>query len=93
MGTVGEQLIPLKPSYGFCAELGAATTVLLASHWGLPVSTTHALVGSVVGIGLTQGAQMLNWSTVRQIAAAWVITTPTAMAIGAAFFWSLQILR
>jgi PiT family inorganic phosphate transporter len=93
MGTVGEQLIPLKPSYGFCAELGAATTVLLASHWGLPVSTTHALLGSVVGIGLTQGAQTLNWSTVRQIAAAWVITTPAAMAIGSALFWGLQMLR
>jgi inorganic phosphate transporter, PiT family len=90
MGTVGEQLIPLKPSYGFCAELGAATTVLLASHWGLPVSTTHALVGSVVGIGLTQGAKTLNWSTVRQIAAAWIITTPAAMVLGAAIFWGLQ---
>jgi PiT family inorganic phosphate transporter len=90
IGTVGEQLIPLKPSHGFCAELGAAATVLLASRWGLPVSTTHALVGSVVGIGLAQGANTLNWATVRQIAAAWVITTPAAMVLGAGLFWGLQ---
>jgi inorganic phosphate transporter, PiT family len=90
--TVGEQLTALQPSSGFCAELGAAATVLLASRWGLPVSTTHALVGSVIGVGLVQGAASLQWSTVRQIAAAWVITIPAAMALAGAVFVGLRSL-
>jgi inorganic phosphate transporter, PiT family len=90
--TVGEQLTALQPSSGFCAELGAAATVLLASRWGLPVSTTHALVGSVIGVGLVQGAASLQWSTVRQVAAAWVITIPAAMALAGAVFVGLRSL-
>jgi inorganic phosphate transporter, PiT family len=90
--TIGEQLTALQPSSGFCAELGAAATVLLASRWGLPVSTTHALVGSVVGVGLVQGAATLQWSTVRQIAAAWFITVPAAMALAGAVFVGLRSL-
>lgn len=90
--TVGEQLTALKPSDGFCAELGAAATVLLASRWGLPVSTTHALVGSVVGIGLVQGAASLQWSTVRQITAAWFITVPISMALAGIVFQGLRSL-
>jgi inorganic phosphate transporter, PiT family len=88
--TVGEDLIALKPSSGFCAELGAATTVLLASSWGLPVSSTHALVGSVVGIGLVQGMGALKWSTVQQIVAAWVVTVPISMALSAGLFLGLR---
>ncbi|HEY9824908.1 MAG TPA: inorganic phosphate transporter, partial [Stenomitos sp.] len=79
--TVGEQLMALKPSDGFCAEIAAAATVLLASRLGLPVSTTHALIGSVVGISLVKGGgASLQWQTVRQIVAAWFITVPAAMA-------------
>jgi inorganic phosphate transporter, PiT family len=90
--TVGEQLTALQPSSGFCAELGAAATVLLASRWGLPVSTTHALVGSVVGVGLVQGAASLQGATVRQIAAAWFITVPAAMVLAGAVFVGLRSL-
>jgi inorganic phosphate transporter, PiT family len=92
IATVGEKLTTLKPSYGFCAELGAAATVLLASRWGLPISTTHALVGSVVGVGLVQGAASLQWSTVRQIAAAWFVTVPAAMALAGIVFVGLRSL-
>lgn len=90
--TVGEKLTTLKPSYGFCAELGAAATVLLASRWGLPVSTTHALVGSVVGVGLVQGAASLQWSTVRQITAAWLVTVPASMVLAGIVFAGLRSL-
>ena len=83
--TVGEKLLTLTPSYGFCAELGAATTILMASRWGLPLSTTHALIGSVVGIGLVQ-KQPLQWSTLRQILGAWIVTVPAAAALGASLF-------
>lgn len=92
MATVGEKIIPLQPSSGFCAELAAATTILLASRWGLPVSTTHALVGGVMGIGLSQRGQTIQWATLRQIAGAWGLTLPICMGIGALLFSGLQFL-
>ena len=92
MATVGENIIPLQPSSGFCAELAAATTILLASRWGLPVSTTHALVGGVVGIGLVQGSKTIQLGTLRQIAGAWVVTLPISMGLGAILFAGLQFL-
>jgi PiT family inorganic phosphate transporter len=84
--TVGEGIIPLQPSSGFCAELAAATTILLASRLGLPVSTTHALVGGVVGIGIIQGFKSLQIGTIRQIGLAWLITVPIGMGLGAGIF-------
>ncbi|WP_404790370.1 inorganic phosphate transporter [Altericista sp. CCNU0014] len=92
IATVGERLTALQPSYGFCAELGAAATVLLASRWGLPVSTTHALVGSVVGIGLVRGTASLQWSMIRQIAAAWFVTVPASMVLAGVVFGGLRSL-
>lgn len=92
MATVGENIIPLQPSSGFCAELAAATTILLASRWGLPVSTTHALVGGVVGIGLSQGGKNIQLGTLRQIGGAWVVTLPVSMGLGAVLFAGLQFL-
>ncbi len=91
IATVGEKLLVLTPSYGFCAELGAATTILMASRWGLPLSTTHALIGSIVGIGLVQ-KEAFQWSTVRQIFTAWLITIPAAMGLGAGIFRVLRLL-
>lgn len=84
--TVGEGIIPLQPSSGFCAELAAATTILLASRLGLPVSTTHALVGGVIGIGLSQGFKAVKFGTIKQIGLAWLITVPVAMGLGAGIF-------
>lgn len=92
MTTVGEDIIPLQPSSGFCAELAAATTILLASRWGLPVSTTHALVGGVMGIGLSQRGQTIQWATLRQIAGAWGLTLPICMGLAALLFSGLQFL-
>lgn len=92
MATVGEDIIPLQPSSGFCAELAAATTILLASRWGLPVSTTHALVGGVIGIGLSQRGQTIQWATLGQIAGAWGLTLPICMGLGALLFSGLQFL-
>ena len=84
--TVGENIISLLPSQGFCAELATATTVLLASRLGLPASTSHALVGGVVGIGLVQGGKEVRLDTVRSIALAWVITVPSAAIISGILF-------
>lgn len=84
--TVGENIISLKPSGGFSAELATATTVLLASRFGLPVSTSHALVGGVVGIGLVQNWRSIRLTTIRGIAAAWLITIPITASLSAIIF-------
>jgi PiT family inorganic phosphate transporter len=84
--TIGENIIRLEPSSGFCAELATAMTILLASRLGLPVSTSHALVGGVVGIGLVQNLQAIKLSTIQNIAAAWLITVPISAAMSAIIF-------
>lgn len=86
IATIGENIIPLQPSGGFCAELATATTILLASRLGLPVSTSHALVGGVVGIGLVQNFNSIQFKTLRGIAGAWLVTIPISAGLGAIIF-------
>lgn len=86
IATIGENIISLQPSSGFCAELATATTILLASRLGLPVSTSHALVGGVVGIGLVQNLKSIKFQTLQNIAAAWLITVPISAVLSAAIF-------
>ncbi len=76
--TVGKKITEMTPSRGFSAEFGAATTVLVCSKMGLPISTTHTLVGSVVGIGMARGIAALNLGVVRNIIYSWLITLPAA---------------
>ncbi len=95
IATVGEGIIQLQPSGGFCAELATATTVLLASDFGLPVSTSHALVGAVVGVGLIKAWKTVRWETLLSIGSAWLVTIPIAAALGASIFsiaqWILDL--
>ncbi|MDJ0745621.1 MAG: inorganic phosphate transporter [Xenococcaceae cyanobacterium MO_167.B27] len=91
IATVGEGIISLVPSRGFCAEIATATTILLASRVGLPVSTSHALVGSIVGIGLVQKNTQVSWKTVKSVILAWAITLPVAAILGAVVFSLLQL--
>ncbi|MEO1006490.1 MAG: inorganic phosphate transporter, partial [Cyanobacteria bacterium J06638_38] len=86
IATVGENIISLVPSTGFCAEIATASTILIASRIGLPVSTSHALVGSVIGIGLTSSNQDVRWETIQSVVLAWVITLPVAALLGALIF-------
>lgn len=90
ISTVGENIITLAPSAGFSAELATATTVLIASNLGIPVSTSHALVGGVVGVGLVQGWKSIKFGTVGKIALAWLITVPTAAFLAATGFLLLR---
>ncbi|MBN3926331.1 inorganic phosphate transporter [Nostoc sp. NMS4] len=92
IATIGENIIALQPSSGFCAELATATTILIASRLGLPVSTSHALVGGVVGIGLVQNLNSIKFQTLKGIAAAWLITIPVSAALSAAIFSIARIL-
>jgi PiT family inorganic phosphate transporter len=86
IATVGEKIIELQPSGGFCAELATATTVLLASRFGLPVSTSHALVGAVVGVGLIKAWKTVRLQTLLSIGSAWLVTIPIAAGLAAIIF-------
>lgn len=74
--TIGKKLTELTPTRGFSAEFGAATTILVASRLGMPISTTHTLVGAVIGIGMARGIEALNLSLMRDIATSWLVTLP-----------------
>ena len=86
IATIGESIITLEPSSGFCAELATATTVILASRLGLPVSTSHALVGGVVGIGIIKEIKSVQFKTLQGIAAAWIVTLPVSAVLSAVIF-------
>ena len=79
--TMGARLTRLKPRSGFCAETGAAIAVLLATHLGLPVSTTHAIAGAIAGVGSIQRLKAVRWGIATNIVWAWVLTIPAAAAI------------
>jgi phosphate/sulfate permease len=91
--TVGERITELTPSRGFCAEFAAALTILLASVLpiGLPVSTTHTLVGAVLGVGFARGISALNLKTMRDIIASWAITIPAGAGLSVLFYYSLKL--
>jgi PiT family inorganic phosphate transporter len=88
--TMGTRLTKLKPFSGFCAETGGALTVLLASIWGVPVSTTHTITGAIVGVGATQRFSAVRWGVAGRIVYAWILTIPMAAAIGAIAFGMLS---
>jgi inorganic phosphate transporter, PiT family len=92
--TVGEKITELTPSRGFCAEFSTGLTILLASILpiGLPVSTTHTLVGAVLGIGLAKGINALNLKMLRDILASWVITIPVGAGLSVVIFYFLKLL-
>ncbi|MCG6919391.1 MAG: inorganic phosphate transporter [Deltaproteobacteria bacterium] len=81
METIGGKITEVTPVRGFCAEIGAATTILVCSRLGLPVSTTHVLVGSVVGVGFMRGMGFLDMRLLRNIGSSWVITLPFTVVL------------
>ena len=90
IATVGTGITELTPSRGFAATLAAATTVVIASGTGLPISTTHTLVGAVLGVGLARGIGALNLNVVRTIFMSWVITLPAGAILSIIFFFILK---
>ncbi|MDE0875998.1 MAG: inorganic phosphate transporter [Porticoccaceae bacterium] len=87
MGTIGRKITELTPSRGFAAELGAAATVVFASGTGLPISTTHTLVGAVLGVGLARGIGALNLRMIGAIFLSWVVTLPAGAGLAILFFF------
>ncbi len=88
--TVGRKITELTPSRGFAAELGAAGTVVIASATGLPISTTHTLVGAVLGVGFARGIAALNLRTIGAIFMSWIITLPAGAGLAILFFFMFK---
>jgi len=90
MQTIGKNITHLTPSRGFAAELAAATTVVIASSTGLPISTTQTLVGAVLGVGMARGIAAINIGVVRNIVVSWVVTLPTGAGLSIIFFFMIK---
>jgi PiT family inorganic phosphate transporter len=90
IATVGAGITELTPSRGFCCNLSASTTVVLASGTGLPISTTHTLVGAVLGVGLARGISALNLRVIGSIFMSWIITLPAGAILAIVFFYILK---
>lgn len=89
IATVGNNITELTPSRGFAATLAAAVTVVLASGTGLPISTTHTLVGAVLGVGLARGISALNLNVIRSILMSWMITLPAGALLAVLFYFPI----
>jgi len=90
--TIGSSITQLTPSRGFAANIGAATTIVLASRMGFPISTTHTLVGAVLGIGLARGIASINLKVIRDIALSWIITIPAGAILACINYYILKAL-
>lgn len=89
--TLGTRLTRLKPRSGFCAETGAAISILFATRLGLPVSTTHAVAGAIAGVGSIQRVRAVRWNVAGNIVVAWILTIPAAALVAAIAFFLIQI--
>ncbi len=87
IATVGEKITQLTPSRGFAAELAAATTIVIASGTGMPISTTHTLVGAVLGVGMARGIEAIDLRVVGRILLSWVTTIPAGAFLAIVFFF------
>jgi len=90
--TIGRKITELTPTRGFSAEFGAAITILIASKMGMPISTTHCLVGAVLGVGLAGGIRAINLRTLREIALSWIITIPASALMSILCYFALRAL-
>jgi inorganic phosphate transporter, PiT family len=86
VSTMGSKITRLNPMQGFCAELGGAVTLFLATALGIPVSTTHTITGAIVGVGAARRASAVRWNVAGSIVIAWILTLPAAALVGATFY-------
>ena len=91
--TLGIKMVKLEPVHGFAAETGAAAVLLFTAHFGLPVSTTHTITSSILGVGSTKRLSAVRWGVTRKIFSAWIFTLPGAGLLGAAVYTLLASLQ
>jgi PiT family inorganic phosphate transporter len=84
--TMGQRITKLKPFEGFCAETAGAITLFIATHFGIPVSTTHTITGAIIGVGSTKRASAVKWGVTTKIFWAWILTIPVSALIGAGIY-------
>ena len=89
--TMGSKITRLTPMQGTCAETGGAIMLFAATHFGIPVSTTHTITGAIVGVGAARRVSAVRWNIAKDILTAWVLTMPAAALIGAAFFYLAKL--
>ncbi|HVZ77110.1 MAG TPA: inorganic phosphate transporter [Gemmatimonadaceae bacterium] len=89
--TMGSRITKLRPVGGFCAETGGAIAILSATAFGIPVSTTHTITGSIVGVGATHRLSAVRWGIAGRIVWAWVLTIPAAAAMSAVMYYALRV--
>jgi PiT family inorganic phosphate transporter len=90
--TMGHKITRLRPVDGFCAETSGAAVILACSMLGIPVSTTHTISGSIMGVGSAKRLTAVRWQIARRIVWAWILTIPASAAVAAAIYLSLDIL-
>jgi PiT family inorganic phosphate transporter len=90
MKTVGGRITSLTNTRGFSVDFGAATTVLIASKLGMPISTSHTVVGAVIGVGLARGLEAIDLSVIKKIIISWLLTLPVAAGTSVAIFLILR---
>lgn len=90
--TMGMKLTKLKPVHGFCAETAGAFTIFLATKLGIPISTTHTIAGSIIGVGSTTNLAGIKWKIAFRIVIAWVLTIPASALVGALCFWAIKLM-
>ena len=90
--TMGQKITKLKPFEGFCAETAGALTLFGATHFGIPVSTTHTITGSIIGAGARKGVSAVKWGVTTNIFWAWILTIPVSALIGGAMYYLLQVI-
>jgi PiT family inorganic phosphate transporter len=91
--TMGQRITKLKPVGGFCAETGSAITLFGTALAGIPVSTTHTITGSIIGVGATHRLSAVRWGVAQRIVWAWVLTIPASAAVAALAFWIMRLLN
>lgn len=84
--TMGQRITKLKPFEGFCSETAGSITLFAATHWGIPVSTTHTITGAIMGVGARKGASAVKWGVTTKIFWAWILTIPVSGCIGAMMY-------
>jgi len=92
MKTVGSRITSLTNTRGFSVDFGAATTVLVASKLGLPISTSHTVVGAVIGVGLARGLEAIDLGIIKKIVASWLLTLPIAAGTSIVIFLALNLI-